>query len=71
MRRACLAALLLVGRLAVAQSPVVVVKDAGPGPVGRYLATLLANPGTRVIIADTVILPADSVYPSSVVIVNV
>lgn len=70
MRRACLAALLLLGRLAAAQSPVVVVRDAGPGPVGRYLATLLANPATRVIVADTVLLPADSVYPSSVVVIG-
>lgn len=70
MVRACLAALLLIGRLAAAQSPVVVVRDAGPGPVGRYLAALLANPATRVIVADTVILPADSVYPSSVVVIG-
>ena len=34
MRRLCLVAFILVSRLAVAQSPTVVVRDAGPGPVG-------------------------------------
>lgn len=66
--RLCLAAFLLIGRLAVAQSPTVVVRDAGPGPVGRLLDVLLKKPDTRVVAGDTVSITKDSVYPGSVVV---
>ncbi|HET9424693.1 MAG TPA: hypothetical protein VFO55_04915 [Gemmatimonadaceae bacterium] len=70
IRAICLAALLLFGRLAVAQRPVVVVRDAGPGPVGRYLTELLARPDTRVIVEDTVAIPVDSVEPGPIVVIG-
>ena len=69
-RGICVAALLLVGRVAVAQSVRVVVRDAGPGPVGRYLDELLRRPDTRVIVADTVRIPNDSVIPGALVVIG-
>lgn len=68
IRRLCFAALIMTGRLAVAQGPTVVVRDAGPGPVGHYLDELLKKPDTRVLIGDTVTITRDSVYPASVVV---
>jgi hypothetical protein len=70
IRRACLAALTLAGGLARAQQPAVVVRDPGPGPVGHYLATLLARPDTRVIVRDTVTIARDSTYPGAVVVIG-
>ena len=70
IRRACLAALLLAGTLARAQHPTVVVRDAGPGPVGRYLAATLGKPDTRVIVSDTVRVPRDSSYPGALVVIG-
>jgi hypothetical protein len=70
IRRACLAALTLAGGLAGAQQPRVVVGDPGPGPVGHYLARLLARPDTRVIVGDTVTVARDSTYPGSVVVIG-
>ena len=54
----------------MAPSPPVVVRDAGPGPTGRYLAMTLAKPDTRVLIADTIAITSDSVYPGAVVVIG-
>ena len=70
MRSAAVAALLLIGRVAAAQQPVVVVRDAGPGPIGRYLDALLRKPDTRVIVADTVTIGRDSVVPAALVVIG-
>jgi hypothetical protein len=70
IRRACLAALMLAGGLARAQQPAVVVRDAGPGPVGHYLERLLLRPDTRVIVGDTVTIARDSTYPGAVVVIG-
>ena len=60
---------LLVAALASGFSvPPVVVRDPGPGPVGRYLADVLAAPTTRVLVGDTVRVSPDSTYPTSLVI---
>lgn len=61
------AAAVLVGRALSAQTSVI-VKDAGPGPAGRYLSDLLAAPGTRVISGDTIDLPRDSTYAGPLVV---
>jgi hypothetical protein len=50
--------------------PPIVVREPGPGPTGPYLANVLARSDTRVIIADSVTLPADSTYPGAVVIIG-
>lgn len=63
-------ALMLAGALAGAQQPTVVIRDAGPGPVGRYLETLLRRADTRVILADTFTVARDSSYPGSVVVIG-
>jgi hypothetical protein len=63
-------ALMLAGTLARAQQPRVVVRDAGPGPVGRYLETVLRRADTRVIVADTFTLARDSSYPGSIVVIG-
>lgn len=68
--RACLAALTLAGTLARAQQPTVVVRDAGPGPVGRYLDVTLRRPDTRVIVEDQLTIPKDSVFPGSLVVIG-
>jgi hypothetical protein len=70
IRRACLAALLLAGTLARAQQPTVVVRDAGPGPIGRYLQTTLSKPDTRILVADTLTIARDSIYPADVVVIG-
>lgn len=67
--RSCLAALVLAGTVAGAQQPTVVVRDAGPGPVGSYLGELLAKPGTRVIIQDTVSIGKDSAVAGALVVI--
>jgi hypothetical protein len=48
--------------------PPVVVSDPGPGPVGRYLAAVLARPDTRVVTGDTIVIARDATYPGSVVV---
>jgi hypothetical protein len=48
--------------------PPVVVADPGPGPVGRYLAAVLARPDTRVVTGDTIVIARDATYPGSVVV---
>ena len=58
----------LIGHVAMAQSPPDIVRDAGPGPSGRYLAMVLAKPTTRVLTADTVAIPRDSAFRGDVVI---
>jgi hypothetical protein len=63
-------ALMLAGTLAGAQQPTVVVRDAGPGPVGRYLETVLRRPDTRVVVADTFTVAKDSSYPASLVVIG-
>ena len=63
-------ALLLAGTLAGAQQPTVVIRDAGPGPVGGYLEATLRKPDTRVIVADTVRIPKDSSFPGALVIIG-
>jgi hypothetical protein len=70
IRCACLAALMLAGTLARAQQPVVVVRDAGPGPVGTYLETTLRKPTTRVIVADTLRVARDATYPGALVVIG-
>jgi hypothetical protein len=55
------------GALAV---PPVVVRVPGPGPTGPYLAYVLAQRNTRVLIADTVTLPADSTYSGAVIVIG-
>jgi hypothetical protein len=66
-----LAALLLIGRIAAGQEqPKVVVRDPGPGPVGRYLDELLRKPDTRVIVGDTVTIGKDADYPAAVVVIG-
>jgi hypothetical protein len=70
IHRACLAALVLAGTLARAQQPTVVVSDAGPGPVGRYLEATLRKTDTRVIIADTVTIARDSSHSGAVVVIG-
>lgn len=69
IRRACLAAMLLLGRAAAAQTPSVIVRDAGPGQVGGYLTVLLQMPDTRVIVGDTVTISRDLDYPGSLVVI--
>ena len=66
----CVAALLLIGRAAAGQPVPVVVRDAGPGPVGRYLDELVRRPETRVILADTVRIPTDSVIGGPLVVIG-
>src|ERR1051325_1804832 len=67
--RLMLRGLLLVAALASGFSvPPVVVRDPGPGPVGRYLADVLAAPTTRVLVGDTVRVSPDSTYPASLAI---
>lgn len=58
----------LIGRAAVAQVHQVVVRDAGPGPIGRYLQEVLAAPATRVLRGDSLEILRDSVFPGSVVV---
>jgi hypothetical protein len=70
IRRACLTALTLAGTLARAQQPHVVVRDAGPGPIGRFLETALRRPDTRVVVADTFSVPKDSSYPGALVVIG-
>ena len=60
----------LSSQVAVAQSPPVVVHDAGPGPTGRYLAMTLAKPGTRVVMADSITITKDSSFPGAIVIIG-
>jgi hypothetical protein len=47
-----------------------IVRDPGPGPAGHFLANTLAKPDTRVLIADTLTLTKDSVYPASIVVIG-
>jgi hypothetical protein len=68
--RSCLAALVLAGAVAGAQQPTVVVRDAGPGPVGRYLDELLRKPGTQVVIQDTVSIGVDSAVAGALVVIG-
>jgi len=68
--RAGVTALLLLGRIAAAQEPKVVVRDPGPGPVGRYLDELLRKPDTRVIVGDTVTIAKDAKFPAAVVVIG-
>ena len=70
IHRACLAALVLAGTLARAQQPTVVVRDAGPGPMGRYLETTLRKPDTRVIVADTFTMARDSSHSGTLVVIG-
>ena len=71
MIRAALTALLLVARIAAGQDqPKVVVRDPGPGPVGRYLDELLRKPDTRVIVGDTVTIAKDAKFPAAVVVIG-
>ena len=71
MKRAFLVATLcMFGRTTAAQQPRVVVSDAGPGPIGRYLTEVLAKSDTRVLTGDTVAITKDSVYPGSVVVIG-
>lgn len=53
---------------ALAPLPPVVVRDPGPGPTGRYLTMILAKSDTRVLMADTVAITRDSVFPGAVVV---
>jgi hypothetical protein len=70
IRSLCVAALLLIGRAALAQRVPVVVRDAGPGPVGRYLDQLVRRPETMVVLADTVRIPKDSVISGPLVVIG-
>ncbi len=63
-------ALMLASALARAQQPTVVVRDAGPGPVGRYLETVLRRPDTRVVVADTFTVARDSSYAAALVVIG-
>ena len=63
-------ALMLASALAGAQQPTVVVRDAGPGPVGQYLATVLGRPDTRIVVADTFTVARDSTYPAALVVIG-
>jgi hypothetical protein len=67
-RAASVAALLFFGGALGAQK--VVVRDAGPDAAGQRLVQLLANPATRVIVADTVEIARDSTIRSGLVIVG-
>jgi hypothetical protein len=72
--RARIAPLLLAGAFAGARLDAqrsVVVRDAGPGPVGRNLARLLAGP--HILIepaAAPALLPRDSVYAQPIVVLH-
>jgi hypothetical protein len=57
-------------RATIAQSPALVVRDYGPGPTGRYLAATLAKPDTRVLMADSIRLTPDSIFPGSIVVIG-
>lgn len=71
IRRLCLAVLLLMGRAALSEAQQVTVRDAGPGPVGRYLQAVLAKPSTRVVVADdSFTLPADSSIGGDLVVIG-
>ena len=70
-------ALLLAGMLAVgvgasvgAQQPTVILRDAGPGPVGRLLQNALNKRDTRVIVGDTVTIPQDVISTGDVVVIG-
>lgn len=63
-----IAALCIVGTSVDAQSSAV-VRRPGPGPVGAYLATILAGPHRLITPgASNALLPRDSVYPTTVVL---
>jgi len=73
--RARVAPLLLVGAMASAMSRIdaqtVVVRDAGPGPVGRRLAEALAAPHHLVPPGPTTaLLPRDSAYAQTVIVLH-
>jgi hypothetical protein len=70
IRRACLAALLIVGRAALSDAQQVTVRDAGPGIVGRYLQTILAQASTRVVVADAYTLASDSAVGGDLVVIG-
>ena len=73
--RARIAPLLVVGAIASAlfrlDAQVVIVRDAGPGPVGRRLAQALAAPH-QLIPPDTAraILPRDSAFAQTVIVLH-
>ena len=68
MRLALIAAALY--GTAFAPLPPVVVRDPGPGPTGRYLVGTLAKGDTRVLMADTLMITKDSVFPGAVVVIG-
>lgn len=70
IRAALIGALAIVGAPPFAPLPPVIVRDAGPGPTGRYLAVILAKPETRVLMADSVAITRDSVFPGAVVVIS-
>jgi hypothetical protein len=70
IRRGWIVVLGLVARTMLGQAPSVVVREPGPGPEGQLLARVLAKPDTRILIADSVAITADSVFPATVVVIG-
>jgi hypothetical protein len=68
IRAACTAALVMFVGSAGAQT--VVVREAGPDPVGLRLQQLLANPATTIVVRDTVDIPRDSTILGPLVVVG-
>ena len=73
--RARLAPLLLVGAIASAfarlDAQTVIVRDPGPGPVGRRLAEALAAPHHLILPGPTAaLLPRDSAYAQTVIVLH-
>lgn len=71
MSRCAFIAWLLLGAAAPVQGQLVTIRDSGPGPAGRLLASALA--GVHRVVAggpDELLLPRDSVYPVTLVVLG-